>query len=40
LTGPSPVDRARVGAKHHLLVDATAAALAITLTGGHRNDVT
>jgi Transposase DDE domain len=40
LTGPSPVDRARTGSKHHLLTDATGIPLAITLTGGHRNDVT
>jgi len=40
LTGPSPVDRARAGSKHHLLCDATGTPLAISLTGGHRNDVT
>jgi transposase len=40
LTGPSPVDRARTGSKHHLLVDASGVPLAISLTGGHRNDVT
>jgi transposase len=40
LTGPSPVDRARRGSKHHLITDATGVPLAITLTGGHRNDVT
>jgi transposase len=40
LTGPSPVDRARTGSKHHLLVDATGVPLAVALTGGHRNDVT
>ena len=39
-TGPSPVDRARTGSKHHLLVDATGIPLAWTLTGGNRNDVT
>src|SRR5919109_370542 len=39
-TGPSPVDRARNGSKHHLLVDATGIALAWTVTGGNRNDVT
>jgi transposase len=37
-TGPSPVDRARNGSKHHLLVDATGIPLAWTVTGG--NDVT
>jgi len=40
LTGPSPVDRARTGSKHHLLVDASGIPLAISLTGGNRNDVT
>jgi transposase len=40
LTGPSPVDRARTGPKHHLLCDATGAPLAVSLAGGNRNDVT
>jgi transposase len=40
LTGPSPVDRGRTGSKHHLICDAGGIPLAITLTGGHRNDVT
>jgi transposase len=39
-TGPSPVDRARKGSKHHLLVDAAGIPLAWTVTGGNRNDVT
>jgi len=39
-TGPSPVDRARNGSKHHLLVDATGIPLAWTVSGGNRNDVT
>jgi transposase len=39
-TGPSPVDRARNGSKHHLLVDATGIPLAWTLTGGNRHDIT
>ena len=39
-TGPSPVDRARNGSKHHLLVDATGIPLAWTVTGGNRHDVT
>jgi transposase len=39
-TGPSPVDRARNGSKHHLLVDASGIPLAWSLTGGNRNDVT
>ena len=40
LTGPSPVDRARIGSKHHLLTDSGGIPLAISLTGGNRNDVT
>jgi transposase len=39
-TGPSPVDRGRPGSKHHLLVDATGIPLAVSLTGGNRNDIT
>ena len=39
-TGPSPVDRARAGSKHHLLVDASGIPLAWTLTGGNRHDIT
>jgi transposase len=39
-TGPSPVDRARNGSKHHLLVDATGIPLAWTVTGGNRHDLT
>lgn len=39
-TGPSPVDRARKGSKHHLLVDVSGIPLAIGLTSGNRNDVT
>jgi transposase len=40
LTGRSPVDRARAGSKHHLIVDCHGVPLAATLTGGYRNDVT
>ncbi len=40
MTGPSPVDRARTGSKHHLLCDANGAPLAVSLPGGNRNDVT
>jgi transposase len=40
LTGPSPVDRARRGSKHHLHCDGTGIPLAIALTGANRNDVT
>lgn len=38
--GPSPVDRGRVGAKHHVLPDARGLLLAWSLTGANRNDVT
>jgi hypothetical protein len=40
LTGPSPVDRARIGSKHHLITNSHGIPLAISLTGGNRNDVT
>ncbi len=40
MTRPSPVDRARTGSKHNLLTDSGGIPLAISLTGGHRNDVT
>ncbi|WP_281156852.1 IS5 family transposase [Streptomyces sp. HYC2] len=39
-TGPSPVDRARAGSKHHLVTEAHLIPLAVLLTGGNRNDVT
>jgi transposase len=39
-TGPSPVDRARTSSKHHVLTDGHGAPLAVSLTGGNRNDVT
>ncbi|WP_165966096.1 IS5 family transposase [Actinomadura sp. 7K534] len=39
-TGPSPVDRGRPGSKHHLLTDGHGTPLAVSLTGGNRNDVT
>jgi transposase len=39
-TGPSPVDRARPGSKHHVITDAGSTPLAITLTGGNRHDIT
>jgi hypothetical protein len=35
-----PVDRARIGSKHHPLVDAAGVPLASAVTGGNRNDVT
>ncbi|WSS89426.1 IS5 family transposase [Streptomyces sp. NBC_01176] len=39
-SGPSPVDRAWPGSKHHLIVDGQGIPLALSLTGGNRNDVT
>ncbi|MEE4494502.1 IS5 family transposase [Streptomyces sp. BE230] len=39
-TGRISVDRGRTGSKHHLITDATGIPLAVTLTGGNRNDVT
>ncbi|MET8292080.1 IS5 family transposase [Streptomyces sp. NPDC005132] len=39
-TGPSPVVRARAGSKHHLITEAHGIPLAVSLTGGNRNDVT
>ncbi|MFD9624052.1 IS5 family transposase [Streptomyces virginiae] len=39
-TGRSPVDQGRNGSKHHPITDATGIPLAVTLTGGNRNDVT
>ncbi|MGI5211823.1 IS5 family transposase [Plantactinospora sp. CA-290183] len=39
-TGPSPVDRGRLGSKHHLITDATGTPLAVILTGGNCYDVT
>ena len=40
LTGPSPVDRAGAGSKHHLITDGHGTPLAVLLTGVNRNDVT
>jgi transposase len=39
-TGPSPVDRARPGSKHHLITDQHGTPLAVSLTSGNRHDVT
>ncbi|MEV6621744.1 hypothetical protein AB0M83_23705 [Amycolatopsis sp. NPDC051106] len=39
-TGLSPVDRRKLGSRHHLITDATGILFAVTLTGGHRSDVT
>ncbi|GAB3377237.1 hypothetical protein GCM10027360_54690 [Amycolatopsis echigonensis] len=39
-TGPSPVDRARLGSQHHLITEGNGIPLAVTLTGGNRHDST
>ncbi|MFD6693674.1 IS5 family transposase [Micromonospora sp. L5] len=39
-SGPSPVDRARPGSKHHILTEGAGIPLAVSLTGGNRHDVT
>ncbi|MFF3907850.1 IS5 family transposase [Streptomyces sp. NPDC001848] len=38
--GLSPVDRARTGSKRHLITEGHGIPLAVSLTGGNRNDVT
>ncbi|MFJ2560646.1 MULTISPECIES: IS5 family transposase [unclassified Streptomyces] len=38
--GPSPVDCARPGSKHHLITDRHGAPRAVSLTSGNRHDVT
>lgn len=39
-TGPSPVDRGRLGSKHHLINDANGLPLACVLTAANVNDIT
>jgi transposase len=39
-TGPSPVDRAKPGCKHHVITDASGIPLASSVTAANRNDVT
>src|SRR5690606_24139103 len=39
-TGPSPVDRARAGSKHHVMTEGGGIPLAVTVTGGNRHDST
>ena len=39
-TGPSPVDRAKPGSKHHAIVDASGIPLASSVTAANRHDVT
>ena len=38
-TGPSPVDRARSGSKHHTLTCGRGTPLALSLSGGNHNDI-
>jgi hypothetical protein len=40
LTGPSPVDRSRLGSKHHVICCGNGIPLASTVTAANRNDVT
>lgn len=39
-TGKSPVDRSKLGSKHHLLVDGRGVPLSVSLTGANRHDIT
>jgi transposase len=39
-TGKSPVDRSKLGSKHHLLVEGRGVPLAVSLTGANRHDIT
>jgi transposase len=39
-TGPSPVDRRKLGSKRHLITDANGIPLACLLTAANRNDIT
>jgi IS5 family transposase len=39
-TGKNPVDRAKPGSKHHLLVEGRGIPLSISLTGANRHDIT
>lgn len=39
-TGKSPVDRGKLGSKHHLLVEGRGIPLSTTLTGANRHDIT
>ena len=38
--GPSPVDRALPGPKHHVITEAHGTPPVVSLTGGNRNDIT
>lgn len=39
-TGQSPVDRSKLGSKHHLLVEGHGIPLSMSLTGANRHDIT
>lgn len=39
-TGQSPVDRSKLGSKHHLLVEGRGIPLTVSLTGANRHDIT
>jgi transposase len=39
-TGPSPVDRRKLGSKHHVITDAKGTPLAVIITAANRHDVT
>jgi transposase len=39
-TGKSPVDRSKLGSKHHLLVEGQGVPLSMSLTGANRHDIT
>ena len=39
-TGKNPVDRSKLGSKHHLLVEGQGVPLAMSLTGANRHDIT
>jgi transposase len=39
-TGKSPVDRGKLGSKHHLLVEGRGVPLSMSLTGANRHDIT
>jgi len=39
-TGPNPVDRRKLGVKHHVITDARGTPLAVVITGANRHDVT
>ena len=39
-TGKNPVDRGKLGSKHHLLVEGQGVPLSLSLTGANRHDIT